>query len=140
MFPRGLARVAVVLEIFLGVGAVGGGLLLALAPDGHLLRMPITLLATTPFRTFFVPGLILLTLVGIVPLLAATLAVRRHALAPLAAMAVGLTLVGWITVEMVMLAGFGSLAWAAYLVLGTSIVAVGVAWRSASRRSKSLKS
>jgi hypothetical protein len=52
-------------------------------------------------------------------------------MAPLAAVAVGLTLIGWISVEMVVLAGIGSLFWAFYLVLGTCIAAAGVAgWRS----------
>jgi hypothetical protein len=52
----------------------------------------------------------------------------RQALAPLAAVAVGMTLIGWISVEMLVLAGPGSLAWAFYMVLGVSIAAVGVAW------------
>jgi hypothetical protein len=124
----GIARVAVVLEILLGLGALFGGGLLVLAPDGHLLRMPIQMLAGTPFRSFLVPGIILFSLVGIAPLLAAAMAVRRMALAPVAAVAVGLTLIGWITVEMVILAGLGSLAWTAYLLLGACITAVGVGW------------
>jgi hypothetical protein len=36
---------------------------------------------------------------------------------------------GWITGEMVIFAGLTSLFWAFYLVLGTVIAAVGVAWR-----------
>jgi len=39
-----------------------------------------------------------------------------------------LTLIGWVSVEIVVLAGLGSLAWTLYLVLGASIVAIGVAW------------
>jgi len=55
---------------------------------------------------------------------------------PLAALAVGVTLMGWITVEMVIFAGLTSLFWAFYLVLGTVIAAVGVAWtRTKSARS-----
>jgi hypothetical protein len=124
----GLARLAVVLEIFLGLGALFGGGALVLAPDGHLLGMPTKLLAGSPFTTFLVPGIILFTLVGLAPLLAAAITVRRQTLAPMAAVVVGLTLIGWVSVEMVVLAGPGSLAWALYLVLGVSIAAVGVAW------------
>jgi hypothetical protein len=47
---------------------------------------------------------------------------------PLAALAVGVTLMTWITVEMVIFAGLTSLFWAFYLVLGTVIAAVGAAW------------
>ena len=124
----GIARLAVALEIFLGLGALFGGGALILAPDGHFLGMPTTLLAGSPFPSFLVPGIILFTFVGLGPLLAAALTVGRHAFAPLAAIAVGLTLIGWVAVEMVVLAGPGSLAWTLYLVLGTCIAAVGVTW------------
>ena len=82
---------------------------------------------------FLVPGIILFTFVGLAPLLAAAITVRRRAFAPLAAVAVGLTLIGWVSVEMVVLAGPGSLAWALYLVLGVCIAAIGVAWLRSSR-------
>jgi hypothetical protein len=124
----GIARLAVVLEVFLGLGALFGGVALILAPDGHLLGMPVKLLAGSPFPSFLVPGIILFGLIGVAPLMAAAITLRRQALAPLAAVAVGLTLIGWVSVEMVVLAGLGSLAWAFYLVLGACIAAIGVAW------------
>ena len=129
----GIARLAVGLEIFLGIGALFGGGLLILAPDGRLLGMPTTLLSGTPFRSFLVPGLCLFVFVGIAPLVAAAMTLGGQAIAPLAAVAVGLTLVGWIAAEMVALAGLGSLAWAFYLVLGTSIAVVGLGWWRSSR-------
>jgi hypothetical protein len=129
----GIARLAVALETLLGVGALFGGGALILAPDGHLLGMPTKLLAGSPFTSFLVPGIVLFTAVGLAPLLAAVITVRRQAFAPLAAVAVGLTLVGWVSVEMVVLAGPGSLAWALYLVLGACIAAIGVAWWRSSR-------
>lgn len=131
----GIARLAVVLEISLGLGALFGGGALILGPDGHLLGMPTTLLAGSPFPSYLVPGIILFTFVGVAPLVAAAITFRRHAIAPLAAVAVGLTLIGWVCVEMVVLAGLGSLAWALYLVLGACIAAIGVAWWRSSIRS-----
>ena len=129
----GIARLSVGLELFLGIGALFGGGALILAPDGHLLGIPTSLLAGTPFDSFLVPGICLFSFVGVGPLLAAAIALRRQRIAPLAAIAVGLTLMGWIAAEMVALAGMGSIAWSFYLVLGTSIAAVGVAWWSSSR-------
>lgn len=129
-----IAKLAVGLEVFLGLGALFGGGALILAPDGHLLGMPVKLLAGSPFPTFLVPGIILFSLVGLAPLMAATITLRRQALAPLAAVAVGLTLIGWVSVEMVVLAGIGSLAWTLYLVLGASIAAIGVGWWRSSPR------
>ena len=124
----GVARLAVVLELFLAIGALGGGGLLILGPDGHLLGIPPKMLAGTPFDTFLVPGILLFVFVGVLPIAAALVAARRRSIAPVAALAVGLTLMGWITVEMVLLAGPSSLFWAFYLVLGTVIAATGVAW------------
>jgi hypothetical protein len=124
----GLARLAIVLEILLGIGAVGGGSLFVLAPDGHLLGLPLNMLAGTPFHSFLVPGLLLFTFVGVAPLAAAAITARKLAIGPFAALAVGVTLMTWITVEMVLFAGSTSLLWAFYLVLGTVIAAVGAAW------------
>src|ERR1700674_5565523 len=134
----GIARLAIALEIFLGLGALFGGGALILAPDGHLLGMPTKLLAGSPFPSFLMPGIVLFTFVGLAPLLAATITVRRHALAPVAAVGVGLTLIGWVSVEMVVLAGLGSMAWALYLVLGTCIAAIGVAWWRSSPRADAI--
>jgi hypothetical protein len=124
----GIARLVVVLEVFLGLGALFGGGAFILAPDGHLLGMPVSLLAGSPFSSYLVPGIVLFTFVGVAPLLAAAMTLRRQPIAPIAAIAVGLTLIGWVSVEMVVLAGLGSLAWALYLVLGVSISLFGVAW------------
>ena len=128
-----IARLAVALEIFLGLGALFGGGALILAPDGHLLGMPTKLLAGSPFTSFLVPGIILFSCVGLAPLLAAAITIRRNGFAPLAAVAVGLTLIGWVAVEMVVLAGPGSLAWTLYLVLGSCIAAIGVTWWRSTR-------
>ena len=123
-----LGRLAMALEIFLGIGALFGGIQFILAPDGHLLGVPLSMLAGTPFHSFLIPGLLLFTFVGLGPIVAAAITARRRAIGPIAAFAVGLTLMGWITVEMVIFAGLTSLFWAFYLVLGTVIAAVGVVW------------
>lgn len=130
-----IARLAMVLEILLGIGALFGGSQFILAPDGHLMGLPLKLLAGTPFHSFLVPGLLLFTFIGVAPIVAAAITARHLVIAPLASLAVGVTLMGWITVEMVIFAGLTSLLWAFYLVLGTVIAAVGVAWwRSNSAR------
>ncbi len=53
----------------LGLGALDGGRLLAVAPSGWLLRMPVTLLAGSPFADFRVPSTGLFTVLGRVPCL-----------------------------------------------------------------------
>ena len=70
------------------------------------------MLAGTPFDSFLLPGIVLFSCIGVVPLTAALLTLRRSALAPLASVAVGVLLMGWIVGEMVILGGAGTLAWA----------------------------
>lgn len=47
-----------------GAAAVVGGVLLAIRPDGSLLRANTSVLVGTPFHDWKVPGLLLATLVG----------------------------------------------------------------------------
>jgi hypothetical protein len=98
--PRSrFARAAVALEVFLSVGALGGGAALMLGPRGEFLPLPLSALKSSPFDTYFVPGLILFGVLGLGPLVAAALAWRRHRLAPVSASSVGVALLIWVAVE-----------------------------------------
>jgi hypothetical protein len=58
------------LAVLLGiqsVGGLGGGLALTLSPSGAFMHMPLSALNGSPFSNFFIPGLILLSLLGILP-------------------------------------------------------------------------
>lgn len=57
-------RVLVGLELGTGVAATAGGLLLAAAPDGSLLRADPAALRNSPFGDYRRPGILLATLVG----------------------------------------------------------------------------
>ncbi len=59
------------LEIFTGLTALVGGLLLVIRPDGSLLMADPSVLAATPFSDWLIPGILLATLVGLGFLLAA---------------------------------------------------------------------
>ncbi|MEO6602269.1 MAG: hypothetical protein ABIQ16_20475 [Polyangiaceae bacterium] len=129
-YPRSrLALVAVVLEVILGLGAIGGGLALMLGPHGEVLPLPVFLLKGSPFQSYFVPGLILLTLIGIGPLVAAVFAWRQQRWAPFLTLAVGIALLGWMTVE-IYLIGYSSTPplQPIYIGLGLAITGVGIAW------------
>jgi hypothetical protein len=123
------AATAIALEIFLGVGALGGGLALMAGPNGEILPLPVSALSGSPFANYFAPGVILFTILGIGPLGAAVLAWRRHPMAPLLTFAVGGALLVWLTVEIVIV-GYANdpplQAW--YLGLGVVISLVGVGW------------
>jgi hypothetical protein len=52
---------------FLSIGAFFGGIALLIHPDGSFLQMPGELLANSPFKSFLIPGIILLITFGILP-------------------------------------------------------------------------
>ena len=116
----------IVLELALSLGALFGGAVLVIDPDGGWLGLPLSLLAKSPFHSFLWPGLILFGVLGLGPAMSAMLAVRRSPLAPFAELAVGAALIIWIAVEMLFLAGPGSIAWSLYLVLGAAIAMLGL--------------
>ena len=58
------------LLLLLAINAFYGGISLMLAPDGSLLGMQPGWLDKTPFSSYFIPGLLLLLMNGILPLLA----------------------------------------------------------------------
>ncbi|MFC2123499.1 hypothetical protein ACFLU5_01710 [Bacteroidota bacterium] len=54
---------------FLGLGAIGGGGALIISPTGELIGMPLSILENSPFNSFLIPGVILFSVLGIVPLM-----------------------------------------------------------------------
>jgi len=124
-----VAKTAVVLEVLLSIGALGGGLVLMIAPRGEIMPLPLSALAGSPFDTYLVPGLILFGVLGLGPLVAARLAWLRHPLAPTAAFVVGVGLLVWVAVEVAII-GYSSEPplQATYGILGVAIVLVAVRW------------
>ena len=117
------------LEILLSIGALGGGLVLMIAPRGEIMPLPLSALAGSPFDTYFVPGLILFAVLGFGPLVAARLAWLRHPLAPTAAFIVGAGLLIWVAVEIAII-GYRNEPplQAIYGLLGVVIVLVASRW------------
>ena len=125
----GIAKVAVVLEILLSIGALGGGLVLIVAPRGEIMPLPLSALAGSPFDTYLVPGLVLFGVLGLGPLFAARLAWLRHPLAPTAVLVVGAGLLVWVAVEVAII-GYSNEPplQAIYGILGVAIVLVACRW------------
>ena len=59
----------IILLGFLAIGALFGGLAFIIKPDGSIYQMPVDVLANSPFKNFFIPGIILSTIFGIFPLI-----------------------------------------------------------------------
>ena len=106
-----------ILQTFIGIGAVAGGLALVLDPSGGNLQMPLYLLDNTPFADFLVPGIVLFAVNGLGSLAGAVASFTRRRYAGEVAMALGAFLVAWILVQVYWIAGIHWLHWL-YLSLG----------------------
>ena len=54
---------------FLAVGAIGGGIVLIISPDGALIGLPLSEFKNLPFNSYLIPGIILFSVLGVIPLL-----------------------------------------------------------------------
>lgn len=94
------------LHAFLGIrGLLGGGQFL-LVPSGGLIGVSPTTLAETPFGDFFVPGLFLFVVFGVLPLLTAYSLYRGHPWSWAASAMISIALLVWVVVEGFVI-GFG---------------------------------
>ncbi len=118
-------------------GAIFGGLGLVVDPQGGFLQMPVSALDGSPFRDYLVPGLILLLLLGVFPLITVAglwfrpampwlAGLERRAgfdVAWLASFTVGVALIMWIVVQVLMI-GYVSPLQPIFFVVGVAIVGV----------------
>ncbi len=67
-----MARISLILaHVFLGLGGIGGGLFMIIDPSGQLMGLPSDLLEPLFISSFILPGLFLILVMGILPLLTA---------------------------------------------------------------------
>jgi hypothetical protein len=105
------------LQSFLGLGAIGGGLLLVIDPSGSTLGVPLTLIEGTLFTDFLIPGIFLLVLNGIGSLIGAALTFTKNRYAQDIAIGLGAILVLWIVIQVSMFKSIGFLH-VLYFILG----------------------
>jgi hypothetical protein len=112
------------LQVFIALGALGGGILLISDPSGQTLALPVNLLDGSPFQDFLIPGIILFTINGVGSIIGAVFSFRRARLAAGAAMALGAFLVAWIIIQLIIIRSFHWLH-LLYLLLGFVEFAIG---------------
>ena len=100
---RPLEWTLILLLWFVAIGALYGGAQLVIAPDGSRMNMRLAWLVETPFMDYFVPGLILMVIVGGGHALIGWTVLRGWRTAWKLALGAGLSLVIWIVVQMLML-------------------------------------
>ena len=89
--------------VFQGLSAIAGGYGLVSDPTGRALGIPSDWLQGSPFADYLIPGLILLLVLGLFPLVVVYGLWARNAWSWRAALLVGVALVGWIVVEILII-------------------------------------
>lgn len=123
--PQTTRRILAAVELFTGAAGLGGGVLLAVRPDGSLLRADPGVLAGTPFSDWRVPGVLLAALVGGGFLLTGWWTWRNYRYARELSLFAGAGLIAFEAAELGWL-GFQPLE-AIFAVIGA--VTVALAWR-----------
>jgi hypothetical protein len=84
---------------FQGVSGIAGGLGLTFDPTGESVGLPLGWLEGSPFASYLVPGIVLMTLLGIGPLVTLFGVWKSLTWARPAALGVGVLLFAWLGVE-----------------------------------------
>lgn len=115
---------------FVAVGAIPAGLALVADPSGGAIGLPVALLEGTPFDGFRVPGLALAFLVGGTALAAAVAHVLAWARARELSLLAGVTLVGWIAIQVALVGPVHALQ-LLYALIGLAEIGLAVRARAA---------
>jgi hypothetical protein len=108
--------------LFLSAGALWGGLQLIVEAHGNPWGfMPLNLLRHTPFHSWLIPGILLLAVNGLLSLWVLWLVLMRRSHYGLWAVFQGFVLLGWLTVECVMLR---FVIWPHYLYGGVALALI----------------
>jgi len=113
------------LEALIGLSALPSGVFLMIFPDGSKLKMPLSMLDRSPFSSFFLPGLILFSVIGVGHAVAAAMTFRGRRFRAPAGAVMGLGLMIWIFVQVSMIGGGHWLQYL-YFFLGTAETSLAV--------------
>lgn len=118
---------AIVLLFVMGVNALAAGYSFMMAPSGKDVGLSARYLQFSPFTNFFIPGLVLFLLNGVLSIFAAISIIRKTKHYPQLIFLQGLILGGWIVIQVIMVRDFNWLHFAclltaaAFLFLGRKL-------------------
>jgi hypothetical protein len=113
------------IQAFIGLGALGGGLMLVRDPSGSALELPMSLLEGSPFPDFLIPGMFLIAVNGVGSMIGAGLSFTRRRYAQEIAIVLGAILVAWIVIQVVIISSFHWLH-VLYFILGVVELGIGL--------------
>jgi len=98
-----LRKINLVLVFVLALNALIAGMLFMWEPGGSFLGTGTAILKNSPFHNFFIPGLVLFVVNGLLAVFTGFVLHRQLKAGPLWLVAQGLLLCGWIFIQMLML-------------------------------------
>jgi len=117
--------IAIILLLFNAISAMLGGWSLMSDPSGESLEMPLRFLDYSPFKNFLVPGIILFITNGIFSLLFALMALLKFMNYSWLVIFQGFILVGWLTIQTIMIREFDGPLHLLYFSVGFLLIATG---------------
>ena len=124
-----------ILQAFIGVTAAAGGFGLISDPSGAKMAVSMEWLNGSPFVDYFIPGLVLLAVIGAGNVLASVTSFVRNKFAAHLAIALGLFLALYMAVE-VLFIGLRNLSQPLYFILGLIVFVLGM---QLSKRAKTVQ-
>lgn len=114
--------------VFQGLSGIAGGIGFLIDPSGASLGIPVEWLEGSPFANYLIPGLVLLIVLGVLPLIVVTGVWRRSRWGRISAIVVGAALLAWLAVE-ILVVGYQPEPpfQAVYAALGVAIIVVATA-------------
>jgi hypothetical protein len=119
-----LSVVSIFMLFFTGITASISGFMLMYDPSGKPLRMSVSLLAGSPFSSFFVPGIILFLVIGFSSIIIAFFVMNDHGYSTRLILFQGVVVIGWIVVQLILIRYFHYLQ-LLYLMIGIGLVFTG---------------
>ncbi len=95
--------ILIVLILFQGLSGLAGGIGLVIDPTGESMQIPITWLENSPFSDYFIPGVILLIVLGCFPLIVFYGLLRKTRYSLFASFSIAVALIIWIIVEILII-------------------------------------
>ncbi|MGG9960810.1 hypothetical protein [Ferruginibacter sp. SUN106] len=111
---------------FIALTALISGLILISHPDGGILQIQLSVLSSTPFKNFLIPGIILTMVVGSINLLALICCFIKYRKRYNWAMAGGVVICGWIIIQMLLI---NTIHWLQFVYLGAGLLVILIAYQ-----------
>ena len=129
-----LRIIIIILLMIVGSGAIYGGWMLIQDPSGESMTFPVELLEGTPFKNYFIPGVILIVSVGLMSIFVAILTMIGAKKYPVSLIFQGGVLIGWLSIELLLNSAFFHPVYHYPLfAIGIMLIVLGVLFRKKSK-------